>query len=253
MAERKAMSKKLRFEVFKRDGFTCQYCGRMAPDVVLEVDHINAVANGGNNDIMNLVTSCFDCNRGKGKNKLSEKTEIKKQQEQLKDLNSKREQLKMMLDWKKELSRLDEEQVEEFESQYTTITGNHITEHGKALVKKWIKQFGLIEILDCMEISVSQYFNEGNKETWEKTFNYIPRIAANRKKQNENPIYGKQCYIKAILRNRISYVNEVQLMKMLQESMRLEQDFEIVKLIATQCSSWTDFREHFDEWCGGDY
>ena len=45
----------------------------MAPDVILEVDHINAVANGGKNEIMNLVTSCFDCNRGKGKNKLSDK------------------------------------------------------------------------------------------------------------------------------------------------------------------------------------
>ena len=55
MAVRKAISKKLRFEVFKRDNFTCQYCGRMAPDVVLEVDHINAVANGGDNNILNLT------------------------------------------------------------------------------------------------------------------------------------------------------------------------------------------------------
>lgn len=36
---RKPISKKIRFEVFKRDGFTCQYCGRMAPDVVL-VDYL---------------------------------------------------------------------------------------------------------------------------------------------------------------------------------------------------------------------
>ena len=39
MAERKPLSKKIRFEVFKRDAFTCQYCGQMAPDVLLEVDH----------------------------------------------------------------------------------------------------------------------------------------------------------------------------------------------------------------------
>jgi len=42
--ERKAISKKLRFEVYKRDKFTCQYCGRKAPDVILEIDHINPVA-----------------------------------------------------------------------------------------------------------------------------------------------------------------------------------------------------------------
>ena len=78
------ISKKQRFEVFKRDNFTCQYCGRMAPDVVLEINHINPISNNGNNDILNLITSCFDCNRGKGKRKLSENEEIKKQQEQLK-------------------------------------------------------------------------------------------------------------------------------------------------------------------------
>ena len=37
--KRKSISKKARFEVFKRDSFTCQYCGRTAPDVVLHLDH----------------------------------------------------------------------------------------------------------------------------------------------------------------------------------------------------------------------
>jgi hypothetical protein len=58
-------SKKLRFEVFKRDGFRCQYCGQTPPEVKLEADHILAVANGGETKIENLITACFDCNRGK--------------------------------------------------------------------------------------------------------------------------------------------------------------------------------------------
>ena len=57
MAERKPIPKKLRFEVFKRDRFTCQYCGRMSPDVILEVDHIKPVAEGGEDEILNLITS----------------------------------------------------------------------------------------------------------------------------------------------------------------------------------------------------
>lgn len=61
-----AISVRVRFEVFKRDEFTCQYCGRRSPDVVLEVDHIHPVADGGVDDPMNLVTSCWECNRGKG-------------------------------------------------------------------------------------------------------------------------------------------------------------------------------------------
>ena len=33
---REAVSKKRRFDVFKRDGFTCQYCGATPPGVLLK-------------------------------------------------------------------------------------------------------------------------------------------------------------------------------------------------------------------------
>lgn len=66
------VSKRIRFEIFKRDGFTCQYCGRKPPEVVLEVDHIHPRAEGGDDDEANLVTSCVDCNRGKGAKTLKE-------------------------------------------------------------------------------------------------------------------------------------------------------------------------------------
>lgn len=58
-------SKKIRFEIFKRDGFKCAYCGKSPPVVVLEVDHIEPKAKGGKDDINNYITACFDCNRGK--------------------------------------------------------------------------------------------------------------------------------------------------------------------------------------------
>ncbi len=54
-----------RFEVFKRDAFTCRYCGGQSPAVVLEVDHIVPVCEGGSDDTINLTTSCWNCNRGK--------------------------------------------------------------------------------------------------------------------------------------------------------------------------------------------
>ena len=62
---RKSLSVRTRFEVFKRDSFTCRYCGRTTPDCVLEIDHIVPVSEGGGNDPMNLATSCWQCNSGK--------------------------------------------------------------------------------------------------------------------------------------------------------------------------------------------
>lgn len=71
MNKRESISKKLRFEVFKRDSFICQYCGKHPPEVVLEIDHIRPVFDGGGSEIDNLLVACFDCNRGKGKELLS--------------------------------------------------------------------------------------------------------------------------------------------------------------------------------------
>lgn len=63
----RGMSKGLsrRWRVLQRDSFTCRYCGRAAPDVILEVDHIEPRARGGSNHEANLITACWECNQGK--------------------------------------------------------------------------------------------------------------------------------------------------------------------------------------------
>lgn len=59
------ISRRLRFEILRRDGYTCRYCGASAPDVQLELDHVVPDTLGGSNDASNLVTACVACNRGK--------------------------------------------------------------------------------------------------------------------------------------------------------------------------------------------
>ena len=60
-------SQRVRFQVLARDGFRCQYCGAASTDegVRLEVDHVYPQALGGTDDLDNLVTACYVCNRGK--------------------------------------------------------------------------------------------------------------------------------------------------------------------------------------------
>ncbi len=65
MGERQYISKSLRYDIFARDGFTCQYCGRKPPVVILQIDHRIPVSKGGTNDPLNLLSSCEDCNGGK--------------------------------------------------------------------------------------------------------------------------------------------------------------------------------------------
>ena len=61
-----SITKSVRFSVFDRDNYTCRYCGKTIEDgITLEVDHVIPRAKGGGDEIGNLVTACFDCNRGK--------------------------------------------------------------------------------------------------------------------------------------------------------------------------------------------
>jgi len=60
-----SVTRRLRFEILRRDNHTCRYCGASAPDVKLTVDHVVPVALGGGDEPSNLVTACQGCNAGK--------------------------------------------------------------------------------------------------------------------------------------------------------------------------------------------
>ncbi|MGI4814411.1 MAG: HNH endonuclease [Janthinobacterium lividum] len=62
--------KRIRQEVFIRDGHTCAYCGSKSNR--LECDHVHPVSRGGLTILDNLVAACFSCNRSKGARLLSE-------------------------------------------------------------------------------------------------------------------------------------------------------------------------------------
>jgi hypothetical protein len=247
MAKRKTISKKTRFEVFKRDSFTCQYCGRMAPDVVLEIDHIDPINNGGTNDIMNLITSCFDCNRGKGKRKLTAREEIKKQQEQLKEINEKRTQLEMLLQWKKELDNFENEQVDKIEEHFSKNTGYYFSEHGKNQCKKAIKKYGFEEVFESTKISIEQCFDTNDEKSISTTFNYIWKICANREYQKKNPMVAKVNYLVKIAKNRLRYLKEYDLKKYLREHLT-EENFDYVKEIFKYAESWTELINEMQEY-----
>ena len=59
-----------RREVFIRDNYTCQYCGRQSGD--LTIDHVVPRSRGGGHTWENLVSACKNCNHRKGGKSLTE-------------------------------------------------------------------------------------------------------------------------------------------------------------------------------------
>lgn len=62
---RVGISNRLRYEVLRRDDYTCRYCGAKPPEVKITVDHVVPVALGGSDDPTNLAAACAACNGGK--------------------------------------------------------------------------------------------------------------------------------------------------------------------------------------------
>lgn len=125
MPERQALSKKMRFEIFKRDGFTCQYCGRQPPEIVLEVDHIVPVADGGMSDVMNLITSCRPCNQGKGKRRLDHPPQRPDADLAWLAMQQEIAELRAYQDAKKERDALLRDLIEALQDTWQDLTGAH--------------------------------------------------------------------------------------------------------------------------------
>lgn len=244
--KRKPISKKIRFEVFKRDKFTCQYCGRSAPDVVLEVDHIKPVSKGGENDLLNYVTSCYECNRGKGARELSDDSLVKKQQRQLQELAERKEQLEMMIDWRKELQNIKEDFVDKINDYIAECSGWKANDVGKKKIKKWIRDFSYEQIVEAIDISFEQYFQD-TEESWNHAFNKIGGICANREydKKNGHKRYYFN-YILKVCKEKFSYWSEYVIGIYVDNYINDDDDFDKVKKFLKYANNWSQFKENME-------
>lgn len=150
MARRGSLSKRVRFEIFKRDDFTCQYCGKHPPEVVLEVDHIQPVATGGTDEPGNLITACFPCNRGKAAVELSDRAkplavkaaEVAEREEQLRGYQEIMEARR---------HRIEQETWDVIEALQPGVTS--FRRDWIQSIKKFLETLGFHEVLEAAEIA----------------------------------------------------------------------------------------------------
>ena len=210
VTKRVGLSKKVRFEVFKRDGFKCMYCGATAPNVLLHVDHISPVSKGGKNNLLNLITSCFDCNSGKSDRLLSDESMLAKQRQQVEDLSERREQMAMMLKWRDAMKDLKTEQIEVIQKCFNSMVPgwNLTTDNAIQEIKKYLRKYDFPEILTAIEIAADSYLvkdsngivsRENAMHVWSKVGGvlYISNLSDEGRKVR---------YIIGILKNRFSHV-----------------------------------------------
>lgn len=249
MAKRKGLSKRTRFEVLKRDAFTCQYCGAKAPDTVLHVDHIDPVANGGSDALINLVTSCVPCNGGKGAVPLDDQSAVEKQRLQLEELQERREQIDMMVEWQKGLSDVDDyatEQIAEYWSQLTP--GWHLNELGKKNVRKLIKKHNVANVMSAMREAADEHVvlvgepPVATEESQRAALDAVPGICRLRSLYAEKPHMRRLFYIRGILRRRFDDCDEQEIIHMLERGFDLGLSIDGMEEVSKSCSSYRRYR-----------
>jgi hypothetical protein len=247
--KRKSISKKTRFEVFKRDSFKCQYCGQSSPDVILEVDHIDPVSKGGLDEMVNYITACRSCNAGKSDRKLDDNTTLAKQRAQLAELNERREQLEMMMTWRSGIKEIDEIQVEKAHQAWKDVAlGWSWNDLGIKNLRAMLKKNGLMAVLDAIE-TVGQTYIKIDAETGHATQDSISKASSKLPgvlvMQNLPQAERDLHYVKGILRNRLSYV-PYDVMRDLKSALDAGVALEDIKLEAKNTRNWTRFSEWLD-------
>lgn len=153
----RSVSKRTRFEVFKRDGFRCVYCGATPVQRPLHCDHVVAVANGGGNGASNLVTSCDDCNLGKSAVPLARK---KLQAVATKPQKDHAAQILKFLELQREIeaaqSKVVESLADEWESKIGPLSQNMYVRIGTLLKTVDIQQLRL-----ALQITAGKFGNPG--------------------------------------------------------------------------------------------
>jgi len=177
-----AISKKIRFEVFKRDGFQCAYCGKTPPQVTLEVDHVDPKSKGGKDDINNLVTARFDCNRGKRNipltkiaPKLSDNLEVLQEQE---------DQLKAYRQFVARIEKRVKKDIKDIDSIYqAAYPGWQFSDRFKnTSLKLFLKQLPKDQIVWSLEAAISKF--PTNKD---RVINYFCGICWHKIRGTERP------------------------------------------------------------------
>lgn len=247
------ISKKLRFEVFKRDKFQCQYCGRPAPDILLEIDHIKPRVSGGDDDILNLLTSCVDCNSGKGSRHISDDAAVRVQRKQLENLEKRREQLEMMLRWKENLESFKDEVEDSLASTWAKLCKDrfYLNEEGRRELRGLVRRFRVDEIVDAMKIASDHYMKFHNdlptRDSVGVAWSKVGGVCQTNRLKASNPLEAAARHVRAILRNNTGYINESDCLPLIRLAISYGADIEQLKQFAKDASSWTRWREAMGE------
>lgn len=168
------------------------------------------MAKGGDNNVLNLVTACNECNNGKSDTLLSDKQALEKTIDELALIQERKNQIEQMVAWRKQLIEDRYAAADPIVKYWEeTATRFQLNETGRKAVAQLVSKFGAEEVIESMTAAADRYLRfdpEGKvtEESWLFAYSSISRICEVRRKDRTLPGFSRLYYCKGILRNRFN-------------------------------------------------
>lgn len=231
-------SKKLRFSIFKRDNFTCQYCGKAPPNAILEVDHVVSRKDGGGDEEINLITACFTCNRGKGKRSVGvdklRKGGLKKEIEILKE---EKDQLVAYYDFLKQRNKYEKQKLNVFQAAWKEASGdsNSLTESGLKSIIRLTENYRAEDIFRAIKITWDKKWGDNHNDQFKYMCGVLKNLKLERDSPEEADRLKKAHSVKYKISHACGYFNEKIYWKWVNDGIDID---EILELSTNNCN-WT--------------
>ncbi len=161
-----SISKRLRFEVLKRDGFRCTYCGATSLSTRLHVDHVEPASRGGSDDPANLVTACAPCNLGKSDVRLEDVTRTADASGG--DPQEHADQVRAYLAAQRDVEAAKDEVLEFLAERYTAASdrGWDMSDLLRIRIRQWVHQLSMEDLVVAVEATARKrmYNNEYERQ-----------------------------------------------------------------------------------------
>lgn len=231
-----------RFEVLHRDGFACHFCGRRPPDVTLTVERIRPILDGGSNSTLNMVTACVECGMGR-RNIMARALRTDPRQDALAENWG----VGRLALWASDLAQHNDLVCDRMAEELATRSGVEIEEPVRRELGVLIRHYGADVVTLVFEERGLNFFAEGDLSAEERIdraarfVNHLRSWVAERVRSEERPHEKKLLYIRGVLRSRLVYVRESEVLDTMREASAAGVPVDLIEKAARSCRSWGDF------------
>jgi hypothetical protein len=165
----------------------------------------------------------------------------------LDDLQERREQIDMLVDWQKGLTNVDDHATERLSDFWSDLApGWALNEKGRKELRSTIRKFGIDATMTAMRISSDQYVvlegdpPKATQSSFEKAWNYVARIASVREREKTKPYLSKLLWIRGIARSNCPYYfPDRDGLKMIEDAYLSGISLDDLERCAKACRNWT--------------